>query len=338
MNKKIKVLILGFILGCVFSAWPYLLDSQGNNQATPEIKAAPVVFSPEPDEKIYKNTPDLDAISALSIPNPSEPIEQWERFWINIEALDLGPSGSPMGSTSPILAFYVYIAKHQPDLFYQKMNFMISHYSFVEKIMRLGLLGDWYDHVNKPDRWLLISKGAVKSLVAKVGEEKGRRLVANAFIFSSLNSVKVSLYNLRFASGAMTKAETELVLDRLLSEKFKYDPREVKALIGVNTISNKQLIQLIKTQAYSQKSMSSYMTSALRAGDPEYVYVMAKDAANNADQPTNFYCSGCSLSLYTEGLIGDALVDAASNNKISVSNSSGQLIIKRLASSDKGDQ
>jgi len=321
------VALSGVLIGCILASLPYL-PSQPDNKPS-SVHTQSIVFNDAPDEQVQKNLADLTAILNIQIPQPNSPMQDWEKFWINIEAIDIGNHDSPMSNTSPLLSLYTYIAKYEPAIFYKRMAYLVNSYHFIDNLMDVGLLSDWYDQVKDPHPWVLVSRGAIKVLISKYGIKTAKELAAKGFLLAKPNRYKVNLYNLRFAIDAMSKAERTLIIDRLLQGKFQYDPRGVKALIGLNGISELQLVQLIKAQAYPQKSMSSYMTTALKLNDPEYVLEMAKDAASNSSQPANFYCSGCALSLYTDGLIGDELVKYAKLNRMNVIFIDNNLVIKK---------
>ena len=208
------------------------------------------------------------------------------------------------------------------------MSISTTQESLVSELLRLNLLKNWYSEVSRPDRWLLISEQAVASVSVNYGLENAKKFTSDAFLYGENLDKRVSLTNLRFASTVMTEPEFRAVLHRLESGDFTYDPRSVISLADISFVDKNLLINLIKKKAYSSKSMSSFMTDAASLGDTEYIYVMAKDVANNASQPSNFYCSACALSLYTDGIIGEHLVAAAISNEIYVDSSEGNLIIK----------
>ena len=322
MKKAISIIVTSFFLGGVVGAiqcWPELTTKREQSG----ISSLNTVV----DEKVLAATPNLDQILAIHIPKPSDDIAVWKTFLTNLESIELGKRESTWDRTSSLMAFYAYVAKHKPEIFYQRMSKSMRSRSLISDLIRLRLLPQWHTQVENSERWLLADTNFVKSAVIEYGIDNAKRMTANAFLLPQQSPINVALNNLRFASQAMTTLELEQVVQRLLRGDFKYDPREVELLMDLPSISQKELVQLIRGEAYPSKSMSSYMATATRLGATDYVKTLARDAGTNAGQPTNFYCSGCALSLYTEGLIGQPLVTAAFNERLSVNKEDGQLVL-----------
>ncbi len=317
-------LLGALLLGIGFGVANYWPDLKRLNQPVDTNLQVKSVSSPssEVDPKVLKQTPDLDRLLALNIPRPGASPEIWRAFF---EELQLIPSGRFRGfsATHPLMALFAYTAKHQPELFYAKMSQSTGIKSMVSVLISRGLLLDWYQQVEQPQRWLLASPEAVKGLARKLGISQAKRLTAEAFLTVKEPQLTVNLYILRFAADAMNPTELAQVIDRLLRGEFKYDPRQVKGLIDLPAIGKTELVQLIKRAAYPSRSMSSYMATALRLGDTEYVNTLALDVEYNAKQPNNFYCSGCALALYTDGLIGRDLAAAARAGQVAAQLDSG---------------
>ena len=321
-NISTKALIFSLIIGLVLGFAQYWSEITNKHEIVNTQKSNSTV-----DEKTVATTANLEQILALEVPKPSDKVEIWQEFLISLEGIQLPKHTRPKSNISPLLAFYVYVAKYQPEIFYQQMDQSGMNESFISNLLRLGLLPDWYNQIENPERWFLLSRNAIKSYAVKEGLQNAKATTAKAFLSEQPRSVYVDLTNLRFASSEMSNSEMTSVIRRLLKGYFKYDPRKVESLIGLPQISNSELVRLIKNNAYSSKSMSSYMTTAVRLGDEEYIYTMANDAENNAKQPTNFYCSACGLSLYSDGMIGQPLIDAAKQSNIQVEQENNQLII-----------
>ena len=67
-----------------------------------------------------------------------------------------------------------------------------------------------------------------------------------------------------------------------------------------------KLLALIVEHAYGERYMSSYMIDGALLGNEVYLRTMIADAADNAEQHTNFYCAACGLALTSDGLLGSA--------------------------------
>ena len=320
---SVTTIVFSFVLGTALGLSQYWSEiTQVTGRKNPPQTTTTI------DAKVLQTMPNLDQIMALDIPKPGESPEVWEEFLISLEGLQLGERQYAWSHTSPLQAFYAYTAKHQPETIYKRMSDHATGYSLINNLLQLGFLPDWYTQVNNVDEWLLSNRGAVKSVAAQEGIAKAQQMTANAFLSAPSRNIRVDLVHLRFASHALSDSQLDSVLQRLLNGDFKYDPRRVESLIGLRNIKDSVLVQLIKNQAYSSKSMSSYMTTATRLGDKEYVYTLARDVATNDGQPTNFYCSACALSLHTDGLIGNPLVRAVLRDEISVNYINDQLIIQ----------
>lgn len=325
-KSRIKIILFSVLLGVVLNLSHFLY----NNSEKKNVNSVPAL-AVTADEKVLANLIDLEQLIGLGIPQPSADIDVWLKFLSSLERFHVNGRSTAWEETGPLMAFHVYIAKYKPEIYYQRMSDSEYGSHVVSNLLRLGLLPNWYEEVKNVNSWLLNNKMAIKSLAQNYGIHRAQRVTAESFLSVQPHGVQVDLSILRFASLAMTEDELESVIDGLLTGHFNYDPRGVESLIGLSDISRKDLISLIKNNAYSDKSMSSYMATAARLGDVEYIVTMAKDADTNDGQPTNFYCSGCALSLYTDGLIGQALVRAASKGRANVHQGEDVLIITSAA-------
>ena len=65
------------------------------------------------------------------------------------------------------------------------------------------------------------------------------------------------------------------------------------------------------------------MSDATLLGDISYIRTFVNDADDNDKQPTNFYCSTCTLAISTEGLIGEPLLHAVSQGRLKITPQNG---------------
>ena len=82
MNKLI--VLCSFMIGTIYGGSLYL-----NEEPIVEQEGVLIVNS-SPDEKVLKQSPDLDQILNLKIPEAGEGIAAWEDFMLELETLDLG--------------------------------------------------------------------------------------------------------------------------------------------------------------------------------------------------------------------------------------------------------
>lgn len=316
-NKlEMNVALISLIVGVVAGSYQYLPDINklafDGNTAVWEDGAL--------DEKALENTAALETIINLNIPSNGASLDEWRR---HLETLDqLGKSNKLFGSsnTSNLGALYAQVALEKPEAIYNRLNDRSFNVRKAGNLLEAGLLPDWYEYVDNPDALLLKNVAFILSYATSQGAENAKRRVAQAFFAASLSerSQKIELEALAYAYPAMTLQQQESIVPLLKSSKFKYDPRDVINLSHLNAFSPEDLISLIKHQAYSSKSMSSYMSDAALLGDISYIRTFADDADDNDKQPTNFYCSGCSLAISTEGLIGEPLLNAVSQGRLKI--------------------
>lgn len=270
------------------------------------------------DETVFEETPDIDALSRLSAPRPGATPEEWLRFADALDEIDFGKRYQKAGISTPLLGWYAYIAKHNPETLYQLYNeSRISTRQF-RHLLQFGLLPNWYEQVKGVDRLILKNSDALASVVIQKGEKEARRLFIEAFFSSSTTPTSLELVNLKYALPAMTVEEKQQLLPRLKSGVFTLDPRTVRYLALDKSFQEEEkiLLGLINDSAskygYSRgRSMSSYFYSAAKYGAEDYVRKMIFDTSDNAGQPTNFYCAACGLAITSDGLLGTPLIEAA---------------------------
>ncbi|MGL6161168.1 hypothetical protein [Microbulbifer sp.] len=277
----------------------------------------------EIDEQVMKDTASIEQLLALTPPGNGAPGREWQNFLAQLNQVDTGERYSNGGATTPLLPWYAYIAKHNPQALYKNLNSGDFDSSKFNHLLQMGMLGDWYQYVESIDKLLLGSEQALLSYALARGGEEARRKVTEAFFNIARDSdrthpLSLELENIRFAAPAMNPQERQILLDSLLQGPFKIDPRSVRRLTLLEDMNREKLRALIEKFQYSHKSMSSYMTTAALLGEAKYISVMAGDARDNDGQPTNFYCSVCGLALAADGLIGEPLVQAEDRDELQI--------------------
>lgn len=289
----------------------------------------------EVNQDVLENTADLESFLALQPPRDSAPAADWVKFIKQLDVIKLGKHYRNSGVTSPLLTWYAYAAKHRPDVVVQMRESEELDGSKFNHLIRSGFLADWYKYAEQKDEILLSSSDALIAYAVGVGIADARAVIAKVLLSlvaadSSGSRRAIDLEVVRFAAPAMTTAELNRVVAHLASGNFNLDSRDVKALIGEPAIDRNALLSLVRKHADSHKSMSSYMTTGAQLGALEYVEIMAGDIKDNADQPTNFYCSACGLAIVSDGLIGPLVSEALDDNALLVSQeATGSFVLQR---------
>jgi len=330
--------ILASVVGAIGGIVLYFPDIQNNafpNSDTVEWTTGAI------DEQVLKDTANIKQLLALEPPRPGAPDDEWKRFILELDQVEMGKRYSNSGVTTPLLGWYAYIAKHHPTSIYNLLENNRKSYSLFNHLLQFGLLKDWADNMKNRDQILLRSTEALLSFSISRGEKKAQRDLADAFFNSAENKnnndgeyklkpININLKNILFSMNAMTETEKKKVLPLLQSGLFKFDPRAVEHLTHLENMDSEGLLSLIKMYAYPSKSMSSYMTTGALLGEKKYVASMVEDVHDNAKQPTNFYCSACGLALATDGLIGQTLINVAAEDKLQINKSiSGEFILSK---------
>jgi hypothetical protein len=316
-----RLALTSLLVGMIVGSYQYLPDI--NKLA---VDSSPVVWEDGAiDAKALASTPPLEAILNLKIPSSSASLDEWES---HLDALDLLEKSHKLfgrSNRSNLGSLYAQVALEKPEIIYERLNNKNFNINKAASLLEAGLLVDWYEHVDNTDELLLENVIFTLSYAASQGQSNAKKRVAQAF-FTMSKAAKpqtVRLETIAYAYPAMTIQQQKNIIPLLKSSKFKYDPRDVAKLVYLNVFKPEDLIGLIKDKAYSQKSMSSYMSDATLLGDISYIRTFANDAHNNDKQPTNFYCSACTLVISTDGLIGEPLLQAVSENRLKISPQNG---------------
>jgi hypothetical protein len=323
------IIVLALLIGTICGGYQYRNDIlhslSGENN--------PIVWEQlDIDKKVVENTTNIDAIMALNPPHADAPEEEWARFILQIKPIH---PKNQRGHTnlSPMLAWYAYIAKHNPASLYSLINNNKLSNSIFTHLLRSGLLTHWQQSITHTDKILLNNLDAIASIALTQGLENARQQVIDGFFKQLVENGdnKVSNINidiLRFALMGMDAAQQQQAIDSLLAGRFKYDPRRIMRLSPI--IDNESiLLSLLQQQAYPSKSMSSYIQDGALWGAQEYIDTLISDVQDNAKQPMNFYCSVCGLALSSDGLLGQALIDASLQQSLHIQrNNEGIFVIE----------
>lgn len=317
---KFPLILLSILLGVWFGAFPYWPDISAHS-VSPTYTGT--WEAGEIDNEILKNTPNIEQLLTVQPPSVDASTQAWTTFLNSLNSIKLGERFGNYGSTSPLLVWYAYVAKHHPASIYQAINGGNFDTTKLNHLLMMGFLQDWDTQVKDRGQLLLANDQALLRFALSEGEQVARRTTMDAFfnVANDPNNAKprnINLENLRFAMGAMTEEEKIRAIKALGDSRFKFDPRDVRHLLLVPGLDREELLPLIQQTAYSSKSMSSYMTTGALLGDIQYVHTLVNDVRDNASQPTNFYCSACALALATEGLIGQPLYEAIEQQRLLV--------------------
>ncbi|MDJ0848639.1 MAG: hypothetical protein QNK04_09700 [Myxococcota bacterium] len=303
------LLLLGpILLGLMGGAAARLADT-----ARPGVQQTTAVWElGELDETVFEETADIDALLALVPPEPGDPTGRWVEFGRAVRATDTGTRDRGERLTTPVLVWYAHIAKHEPEAIYRLHDEGVVTESHLGQLLEFGLAPDWHDRIRDADALILTSSEALSSLAVQKGAEHARRRFVDAFFAPRQRKIQLDLEGLRFALPAMTDAEIERVVPHLERGPYRLDPRRLRRLLQSDRLEGAEgaLLSLIAEHAYPSRSMSSYFVDGALLGNVEYVDELISDLADNARQPTNFYCAACGLALTSDGLLGSALLRA----------------------------
>ncbi len=333
--------LAAFSIGALFGIWQYIpTDTQQiSTEKYSAVKSLSSAVKSEINQSALKDTALIEPLLTLTAPNKDASIQEWYEFALSFDDLNLGKRYGNYGQTTPMLAWYAYIAKHKPQAIYKLHNQGKLHSSKFEHLIRFGFLRYWDEYVNNVDELLISDSQAVLSMAYTRGEEHARKRVAQAFFKHGENSLgassKVDLEfdNLLFAMKSMSNDDLQRVLPILQSGSYDIDPRDIIRLKLSPIFSEKDeilselIVKYAEKPGYGSRMMSSYMVDAAILGEQKYIKAMIKDVEHNAEQPTNFYCAACGLALSTDGLIAFPLVNASRKGKIKISNNPDKGII-----------
>lgn len=336
-----------FLLGMMLGVWQYIpagkfVEHGVNNSQDKRFlsQIRNTISNTDFNEKAYKNTADIEALLNVKAPEKSASVNEWYRFALSLDDIELGKRYSNSGTTTILLGWYAYIAKYKPEALYKLYNQGKLGGSKFEHLLQFGFLKYWDESINDVDKLLLDNRQAVLTLAYSKGADQVRKRIAQAFFKEADKQTtkqwgkRLRIENLLFAIKGMTTNEKKRILPILKRDVFQIDPREFYRLKLTKLFSDSDISLLIeqyaKQPSYSQRMMSGYMADGAMLGNEKYIKIMTQDLEDNAKQPTNFYCAACGLALSTDGLVGYPLINAAKKGKVIFSkDSNGAVILSR---------
>lgn len=316
----LSIIMIGLVLGSLSSLLQLDLQTagkifQGNNKGfIIEQQEAPATENKASETKQANKLPGIDYLLSITPPPVDAPVQQWVLF--GNEVIGFAMEGKTF---SHAMVWLAYIAKNKPEAFMELYKNRKIEGRQLEMLIQLGFIPDWMDSLPDSGKFLLSSEDALLHLATVHGDEKAKLIFIDAFFqdYPLGNSVHISMESIIYAISAMTEDQRNNILPHLQDGGFAWDPRDINSLLhtGLYNRQEKVLLEMIRSSAYEEKSMSSYILDGAYLGEPMYIDQMLQDAKENAQQPTNFYCAACYLALVTDGLAGSALLKAVDENK-----------------------
>lgn len=341
LTRKWFQVLSVFLLGVMLGVWQFIPAGAVDTKNPQQLSFK--VTNSEFNQKAFTSTGNIESLLNLKAPEKSASVSEWYQFALSFDDLDLGKRTRNSGQTTPMLAWYAYVAKHKPEALYKLYNQGKLDGTKFEHLLRFGYLKYWDESINDVDKVVLDNRQAVLTMAYSKGKEQARKRVAQAFFKLSTNQmgksrrIHLDIEILLFALKGMTDDEKERVLPILKSGVFTIDPREFYHLKIAKGFSDEELVSLIDQYAksgssYSQRMMSGYMMDGAVLGNDDYIKSMTRDLEDNAKQPTNFYCAACGLALSSDGLLGYPLINASKKGKVIFSKGkNGVTVLSRKA-------
>ncbi len=316
-NVAVISLLLGLMAGC----YQYVPDIRQLAFGEEEV----VWQDGQLDQKALAATPPLEGILNLSIPIADAGVEEWSRYLDELNQLEASHDLFGSSSHSKLGALYAQVALEKPEAIYQRLSQSAFDIRRAANLLQAGLLHDWYEYVVNPNDLLLSNEVFLLSYIARYGQAAAQKTIAEAFfnLSTSILPVRIDPSVIAYAYPAMTEQQKKGVMTLMKNPQVRYDPRDVIKLMYLNAFDKADLIELIENQAYSNKSMSSYMGHAALLGGSSYLNTFLKDVVDNDNQPTNFYCAACILALTTDGLVGQPLLETKSQGRLKTTPENG---------------
>jgi hypothetical protein len=330
------LLLAPVVLGLLGGAGAHVVE-----RSSPSPGDAAVAWKPgRLDESVSKKSGDIDAMLALEPPSRLASTEAWIEFARSLAKGITSGDYPQYGYHTSLIGWWVYVAEHRPDAIYVLHDQSVVDDERLTHLIEYGLVPDWAERVAGADRLILTDGTALLDFGVTHGIEAARRRFIDAFFSHRVeqghrgNPLRLSLENLRFALSGMSDSEIAEVVPRLTSGLFELDPRNVTRLLLDERLAGREqeLLALIREHAYTERSMSSYLTDGALLGHGDYVRELLRDVADNAKQPTNFYCSACGLALTSDGLLGSGLLDVLQSGRAIAIQQEGREFILRAAS------
>lgn len=337
--KALLMLILAALVGALSGGYQYLPDL--NERMLPLAHLADKGSPPEPPEtpatqRVIEDSADIDALLALSPPAKTAPLAQWMAFLHELHTLPM-PRYARNLPSNPLLAWYAYVAKYQPEAIYASYDLYgrgAVNGRVLEHLVKTGFVQNWFDHLSDPQAVMLYKNYATYSHALEHEPEQARRRIADYWLAElakpDTTVPTFDLDQLSYAMHAMTDTEIRTLVPLMLENKAGVDPRDIPQLVHEGYFTREDLLALMRKNAYPSKSMSAFVTTAVQLGADEYIESLLQDLPTNDRQPLHFYCAPCALALTSDGLIAEALLDAYANNQLTISSPAiGQYVFSR---------
>jgi hypothetical protein len=333
------MLILAVFVGALFGGYQYLPDL--TDRMLPLAHLADEEGPSELSETratqlVIENSPDLDTLVALSPPAKAAPLERWMAFLHELHTLPM-PRYARHVASNPLLGWYAYVAKYRPEAIYASYDLYgrgAVNGRIFEHLVKTGFLKDWFHHLSDPQAVLLYKSYATYSYALEHEPEQARRQLADYWLAELAKPDTAvptfDLDQLSYAMYAMTDAEIRTLVPLMLENNADVDPRDISQLVHEGYFEREDLLMLIRKNAYPDKSMSAFVTTAVQLGADEYVEPLLQDLLTNDRQPLHFYCAPCALALTSDGLIAEALLEAYAKHQLTITSPAiGEYVFSR---------
>jgi hypothetical protein len=295
-----------------------LVISGSSIPATPQHTAAPVVQ--QANSATIHQEPATAIDFKLVPPKAGAPLEQWIAFAHQVKNTNTGSQHHNRDYTTPLLPWYVYIARQSPEAIYTLYQDRSINSRIIGHLIQFGLLPNWYEELEGAQQLLLREEVALIHLAVHRGSEFARAELISLIRENEGRLSSVEAAPLRFALSGMQDHEVDQLLTRMSRGEIRIDPRSLRGLMQEPRLKGREseMLAILHQQEggrSSSRSMSSYFLHGAELGDADYVQELITDVHDNDQQPTNFYCAACALALVTDGLMGRELVEAAKQGR-----------------------
>lgn len=309
-----------FILLGAFAGTSFQLVVSGAKTTAPVQQAT---ITPPQAEMLAAAPPASVTIDNLTPPPPGASRAQWLSFAHQVSGTKTGSRHDNRDYTSPLLPWYVYIARQSPEAIYSLYQDRTINKRILGHLIQFGLLPEWYQQLPDARKLLLNEPAALINLAVHHSSAFAREELISLLREYESQMGSISAGTLLFAISGMQDHELESILSQLQNGTMRIDPRSLRHLMLEPRLENRDsdVLAIMRTQekggynSGKSRSMSSYFLHGAELGAADYVEKLIHDAKDNNDQPTNFYCAACSLALVSEGLVGADLIDAVTAGK-----------------------
>ena len=272
------------------------------------------------DASVLRNMADVDAILSLQVPQPNADKVAFIKFEQQLQNIKLGRRYSNHDYTTPLLTWYAYIAKYSPETIYYLFSLGKLGNRKFSHLISYGFLPTWPEYIEDPYKLLMTSRSALLSVAVSYSDDVAKDTFIHYFLKGKPGDRRrIQLENFLYSIDRMSEAQVLQAKNLFLSHQRSIDSRNVLSLYhdGRLKLSKHEALTLIEMNKYNHadRSMSSYFVDAVALGGDEYFRFLLEDIADNANQPSNFYCAACGLALFGEGLIGKTLIDKISREE-----------------------